>query len=193
MLLMFVLLVTFTPVVPWYARLLAGNWTDSDGDILIVLSCDIQNDGLPGSVSYVRSLYAVRAWRTGHFERIVVSGGHMGYAPVSLAASMRDVLVSNGVPKEVIYLEERSQNTRENALFTEELIRAWPGKRVLLTSDAHMFRAYRTFVKANVPVVPRPLPDILKSANTRMNRWNGAMGLVLESLKIGYYAAKGWI
>jgi hypothetical protein len=25
---------------------------------------------------------------------------------------------------------------------------SWPGKRVLLTSDAHMFRAYRTFLKA---------------------------------------------
>jgi uncharacterized SAM-binding protein YcdF (DUF218 family) len=192
-LLLFLLLVTFTPVVPWYARLLAGPWTDPDGDILIVLSCDIQSDGLPGSISYVRSLYAVRAWRTGHFQRIVVSGGRMGDAPISLAASIRDVLVSNGVPQDVIFLEERSRSTRENALFTEALIHSWPGKRVLLTSDTHMFRAHRTFMKANMTVVPRPIPDTLKSANLRINRWNCALGLMVESMKIGYYAAKGWM
>lgn len=191
-LLLLVLLVTFTPVVPWYARLLAGNWTDSDGDILIVLSCDIQSDGLPGAISYVRSLYAVRAWRAGHFQRIVVSGGS-DHAPVSLAASIRDVLVSNGVPKDAIYLEERAHSTRENAVFTGALIRSWPGKRVLLTSDNHMFRAYRTFLKANIPVVPRPIPDMLKSVNQRMNRWNCAVGLIFESMKIVYYAVRGWI
>src|SRR5271157_2886286 len=78
---LFTLLLVFATVTPfdgWYARTLAGNWTDSDGDILILLTAEVNPDGIVGPASYWRSVYAVRAWRSGHFKKIVVSGGFMG-------------------------------------------------------------------------------------------------------------------
>lgn len=186
-------LVAFTPIVPWYARILAGDWTDSDGDVLIVLGADGEPDGLVGGYTYWRCVYAVRAWREGHFQRILVSGGPIEGSMFTVASTMRDFLVSSGVPKEDIFLEDRSRNTLENALLTKELIAGWPGKRVLLTSDQHMFRAARVFQKIGLVVTPRPVPDTLKGARSSLSRWNHAWSLGVETVKIVYYRARGWI
>ncbi len=186
-------LAAFTPFAPWYARILAGNWTDADGDVLIVLGADGEPDGLVGQYSYWRCVYAVRAWREGHFQRVVLSGGPIEGSAFTIASTMRDFLVSSGVPKEVIYLEDRSHSTRENALFTKELIAGWPGKKVLLTSDQHMFRAGRVFRKVGLDVTPRPVPDTLKGSRTWLARWTHTWALGKESVKIVYYAARGWM
>jgi len=48
----FLLIVTFTPLVPWTALRLSANWTDSDGDVLIVLGGDaITSSGFPRASS----------------------------------------------------------------------------------------------------------------------------------------------
>ena len=187
------LLIALTPLVPWYAKKLAGNWTDSDGDVLIVLGSDGQADGLIGQYSYWRCAYAVRAWRQGHFRRIVLCGGPIPGSAHTIASTMRDFLVSSGVPGEAIFLENRSRSTRENALFTRELIAGWSGKKVLLTSDMHMYRAWRVFRAAGLQTTPRPIPDMLKGSGDWRARWNHSWGLALETVKICYYAARGWM
>jgi uncharacterized SAM-binding protein YcdF (DUF218 family) len=106
---------------------------------------------------------------------------------------MRDFLVGSGVPKEAILIEDRSRSTRENALFTKQLIFGWPGKKVLLTSDLHMYRAVRVFRAAGLDVIPRPVPDSLKNSQSGLSRWNHTWGLAVETAKIGYYRARGWM
>lgn len=187
------MIVQFTPLVRWYARWLAGPWNDPDGDILIVLSAEEQPDDIIGLISYGRAVYAVRAWREGHFRAVVVSGGHTKGGHLSLAAVIGQFLVAYGIPKDKVFLEERSTSTRENALFTKQLIAAWPGKKVLLTSDSHMFRARRTFEEAGLAVAPRPFPDVLKRVENPIYRLPDAWTLCLETLKIGYYWQRGWI
>ncbi len=172
--------------------MLAGNWTDSDGDILILLSAEVNPDGIIGPTSYWRSVYAVRAWRSGHFKKIVVSGGVMG-TPMSLASALGEFLVGNGVPREAIILEERSTSTHENAVFTAELIGNMPGRKVLMTSDQHMFRASRAFRQAGLEIVPRPIPDVMKRSSGILARSSLFVGLVLETVKICYYEAERWI
>ena len=192
---LFALLLIFASITPfdgWYARTLAGNWTDSDGDILILLTAEVNPDGIIGPASYWRSVYAVRAWRSGHFKKIVVSGGFM-VTSMSLASALAEFLVGNGVPREAIILEERSTSTHENALFTAELIGNMPGRKVLMTSDQHMFRASRAFHHAGLEIVPRPIPDVMKRANATLARGPLFVGLLVETAKICYYAAKGWI
>ena len=192
---LFTLLLIFASATPfdgWYARTLAGNWTDSDGDILILLTAEVNPDGIIGPASYWRSVYAVRAWRSGHFKKIVVSGGFMG-TPRSLASALAEFLVGNGVPSGAIILEQRSTSTHENAVFTTELIGNMPGRKILMTSDQHMFRAHHAFQRAGLEIVPRPIPDVAKRANTILDRGPLFVGLLLETLKICYYAARGWI
>jgi uncharacterized SAM-binding protein YcdF (DUF218 family) len=187
------LLIHFTPMTRWWARALAGDWTDSTGDTLIVLSSELEADGVLGPSSYLRALYAVRAWREHPFRSIIVTGGRSGAAPMTLGDALRDFLVSNGVPRDIIHAETRATSTRENALFVKPMVAQGAGKIVLLTSDFHMFRARRVFEKAGIHVVPRPIPDVLKRSNHIVNRWPSFWTELAEVVKIGYYSWKRWL
>jgi uncharacterized SAM-binding protein YcdF (DUF218 family) len=186
-----VVLVTVTPLVSWWAGVLAGPWEDPNGDVLIVLGGSLLRDGVMGPSSYWRSTYAVLAWGEGTFHRVVVSGG--GSAGNSIAEPMRDFLECRGVPRTAIQIENRSRSTHENAVYVTELLARLPGRKVLLTSDYHMFRAHRAFKKAGLEVLPRPFPDARKRASDWTGRWPAFLDLVEETLKIGYYFARGWI
>lgn len=188
------LVLSISPFVAdfWVGRLSKIGWTESDGDILIALTADVQSDGLLGPTSYWRAVYTVRAWREGHFKEIVVSGGYMG-SKVSLASAFAAFLVGSGVPSDVIVLEERSTSTHENAMFTAELLRDVPGKKVLMTSDQHIFRAAKAFQREGLDVTPRTFPDVSKAAGNPLSRFNLTIGLALETLKIVYYYFRGWI
>lgn len=188
-----VLLLTLTPFVPWLVGRLCGPITSPDGDILIVLTADAQPDGIIGRASYPRAFHALKAWQAGHFRAVVLSGGYMDANRRSLASIMGDYLAGSGIPRDRIFLEERSTSTRENAVFTKQLIGSWPGKRVLVTSDLHMFRARRTFESVGLPVEPRPSPDVTAHWNDAFTRFPAAVGTFIELLKIGYYRARGWI
>ncbi len=187
------LILQFTPVTRWYASWLSENWTESDGDILIVLSAEEENPDIIGLSSYWRSVYAVRVWRGGHFRALVVSGGLQKGNAEPLAAVIGRFLASNGIPQDKIFLETRSMSTRENALFTAQMIAGWTGKKVLLTSDYHMFRARRAFEAAGLAVVPRPFPDVLKQYNSFWNREYCVVTLAGETGKIAWYWWKGWL
>lgn len=187
------LAVTLLPVDAWYARLLSGNWEYGQEGTLIVLAAESQPDGLVGYMSYWRALYAVRAWRDGHFERILVSGGPVTKGQRSLAFSVAEFLIGEGVPREVIWLEEQSTNTHEHAVYTALLLRNVAGKKTLLTSDQHMFRAKRAFRHEGLEVSAMPIPDTLKRCSNPLERFQLACGLAVESVKIVYYKARGWI
>jgi uncharacterized SAM-binding protein YcdF (DUF218 family) len=188
------LLLYTTPIVPRLTQWLTGDWQDPKGDILIVLGGDQLGDGTLGIESYWRSVYAVRAFRPGGFQRIVVTGGHMGGKDsVSIARSMADFMIGLGIPREDITIEEESRSTRENALFTERLISGWAGRKVLLSSDIHMRRAHATFAKAGLETVPVPIPDIGKRWSGWVNRWDCIWEVGVSLAKYAYYAMRGWI
>jgi uncharacterized SAM-binding protein YcdF (DUF218 family) len=182
--------VTATPLVSWWATVLAGPWDDPTGDILIVLAGSSLGGGVIGESSYWRAIYAARAWREGGFRQVVVSGGPEA-EPV--AQGIADFLVAQGVPREAVETETRSRSTRENALHLGELLAGSSLSKVLLTSDYHMFRAHRAFVRVGLEVRPRPYPDVRKRAVRWAGRWPAFLDLVGETAKIGYYWARGWI
>lgn len=184
-------IVTVTPLVPWWARKLAGPWNDPRGEVLIVLSGSPANAEVIGESSYWRSAYAVLAYREGGFREIILTGG--GSTSIPVAASMGAFLESQGVPSNLIVLETRSTSTRENALYTKPLLSGSTGRTVLLTSDFHMFRARRAFQKLGINVLPRPIPDAIKRGTTWRGRWPGFLDLTSETVKIGYYYVRGWI
>lgn len=186
-----VLVTIFPQGLGWWARILAGPWNDPKGDILIVLGADVQSDGTLGPESYWRAVYAARTWREGGFQKTVVSGGASnGY---SIATPIRDFLICQGVPASAIAIENRATSTRENALYVRDLLSGTPGRKVLITSDYHMFRAARCFRKVGMDIAPRPFPDALKRINSWTARWDVFLTLSEETVKIVYYRLHGWI
>lgn len=185
-----VLVISLTPLVDRLGRAMAGSWGDPDAELLIVLSGADIEDGVPGVNSYWRCFYAAHAYRHGHFRKMLISGGG---SRMPIAEAMRDVVVVLGVPRDAIVLETASRSTRENAVFSASILRSLEGRKVLLTSDFHMYRAHRAFLKAGVETEPRPIPDVRKRATSSAGRWGGFLDLAEESVKIVYYKWKGWI
>jgi hypothetical protein len=56
-----------------------------------------------------------------------------------------------------------------------------------------MFRATRVFRKAGIDIAPRPIPDAAKRMESWKDRWPVFLVLGLETVKVGYYFARGWI
>jgi uncharacterized SAM-binding protein YcdF (DUF218 family) len=90
-------------------------------------------------------------------------------------------------------LEDNSLSTRENALRLRELLAGLPGKKILMTSDYHMYRAFRVFSRAGIVVEPRPIPDIIKRASRYSARWSAFVDLLDENVKIVYYCVRNWM
>lgn len=178
---------TLTPLVSWWGRQLAGPWDDPRGEVLIVLGASTLEDGTLGVDSYWRAVYAKLVYHEGGVRQVLVSGGG------GVAVALKDFIQCQGVPPEVIRLEASSTSTRENALYSRDLLAGVSGRPVLLTSDYHMYRAHRAFRKAGLEVLPRPFPDAIKRASFWRSRWPAFLDLVLETGKIGYYRLRGWI
>lgn len=184
-------IVTFTPVNFWWTNQLAGAWNDPAGEVLIVPGADAL-DSVIGYSSYLRSVYAVLQWKRGGFRTVVVCGGGDKGQP-STAEQMRDFMVAQGIPANAVRVESESTSTRENALKSKPILDQLGGRKVLLTSDYHMFRACRAFRKAGIDVQPSPFPDAIKQSMSRWNRWGVFLGLCREAGKIAYYFMRGWI
>lgn len=183
--------VTVTPIDKWWTNALSGTGHPAPGRVLIVLGGMINDYGAVGGSSYWRCVYAAHDWKQGGFQEVVVSGGEIEGNSVSLA--MEDFLVSQGVPRNAIRVESRSQTTRENALYTKQLLEEESGPFVLVTSDYHVFRASRCFRKVGLNVEPMPNPDAGMGARNWRGRWPVFIDLVQESVKIIYYYCRGWI
>jgi uncharacterized SAM-binding protein YcdF (DUF218 family) len=178
-------LATATPVVSWWAHAYSGPIEQPRGDVLILLSAANDDQGMISYSSYWRARYALLAWQTGGFQTIVVSGGD--------GPGILNFLVAEGVPRQAIMAEWQSTSTRESGVRVAHLLEGMPGKKVLLTSDFHMFRAIRVFRKLNIQVTPMPVPDALKSAQDWTRRLPAFETLLVESTKIVYYKSHGWI
>jgi uncharacterized SAM-binding protein YcdF (DUF218 family) len=95
--------------------------------------------------------------------RIVFTGGNPTVAGGPPEAKfVVPLLVSFGIPRERIEVEDRSRNTAENAAFTAALVKPKPGERWLLVTSAwHMPRAVGAFRKAGFPVEPYPVDYVV--------------------------------
>lgn len=107
-----------------------------------------------------RLIYALRLYREGKARKILLSGGGIEwYTPSSAnpAREMATLLELMGVPSEALVLEDRSQNTLQNAQFTQKMLAEWGVKRILLvTSAMHMPRAVQAFKRQGLEVIPAP-------------------------------------
>ena len=150
-----------------------------------------------------RCLEAARLYKKAGGCRIITSGGKVfPDAPgPSLARAMSDFLVDLGVRREDIVLEERSRTTRENALYSEEILEGLGVERVILVTDVtHMRRAARCFQTLGVEVTPAacnyratwfpwtlgrflPTPDGAKDVDASLHEWVGVV----------WYWLRGWI
>ena len=134
-------------------------------DAIVVLGGGILSGWLdrgkiqPGDLASSRLGAGARAWHDGRAPVIILSGG--GRPGHTEAMHMAEAITHLGVPSSALLLEQRSRNTRDNAVFTARLARERGIRRVLLvTSAVHMPRASLLFRDAGIGVIPLSVPEL---------------------------------
>jgi uncharacterized SAM-binding protein YcdF (DUF218 family) len=178
-------LVTVTPIVSWWARAYSGPLEQPKGDILIFLSAADDDRGGISFSSYWRARQAIFAWQNGGFTKIVISGGG--------GPGIYNYMIAEGIPRDAMVAEWKSANTRESGIEMARMMQAMPGKKVLLTSDFHMYRALHVFRKLKLEVAPWPVPDVTQLGEHWNARFPAFGAMLAETAKIVYYRLRGWI
>lgn len=124
--------------------------------------------------------------------RIILSGGDAAMIIESEAESplAADFLVSLGIARERIEIEDKSVDTYENAVFSQELARPAEGERwLLVTSAYHMPRAMGVFRKVGFDIEPYPVDFRTRGDEDRSLPFYR----VSEGLKRTDVAAREWV
>jgi len=126
-----------------------------------------------------RLIYAARLYREGKAQKLLLSGGGIEwYTPTSEMAELLELL---GVPEEAMILEDRSQNTLQNAQFTKTILAQMGVERILLvTSAMHMPRSVRVFERQGLEVIPAPTDYTVTQIGWQTMTRPSLMNLVLN-------------
>jgi uncharacterized SAM-binding protein YcdF (DUF218 family) len=172
-------------------------------DYIVVLGCShTTNPNLPvtsqlAGCSLQRMVEALRVYKL-HPEARIITSGFAGVNAVSNAATVKQSLISLGVPAQKIITENFPKDTQEEA----ELIapRVQGTKVVLVTSASHMPRAINYFQAKNIYPIAAPtgfwvknpesnkgwryyLPDS-KSLQQTTIAWHEILGSIVQWFKL---------
>lgn len=107
-----------------------------------------------------RFIQAVKLYKAGEIKHLLISGGNGKTNEKSFqeAAWVKGELLAFGVPDSVIFIEDKSNNTKENAINSKMILDSLHLRPpyLLITSAFHMPRAALMFRKAGVAVDPFP-------------------------------------
>ena len=116
--------------------------TPAENATAVVLGCRVY--GERPSLSLVERLEAAYAYLEANPEAVcIVSGGQGNGENISEAEAMYRWLVSKGIEKERIYIEDRSTSTEENIAFSKQIIEenGLNPNIAIVTSEYHTYRA----------------------------------------------------
>jgi uncharacterized SAM-binding protein YcdF (DUF218 family) len=151
--------------------------------------------------SALRALEAARVYRLLDAPLVIVSGGNivqeMNWAPE--ASTLRDTLVTLGVPSKNIILDSDSQNTRAHATNVSRFLQA---RRitafVLVTSPTHMRRAIAAFNATGSDPIPSPSNSLIQGKRGWEAFWPSPKALAYtedvmhDYFGLAYYYIVGW-
>lgn len=100
-----------------------------------------------------RIMQAIDLYHAGKVKSILISGGagHLVYRDIIESELLKDFFIRNGVPDSVMIVENKSDNTYQNAVCSKEILKKMDNPSVLLiTSSMHMRRSMAIFKKQGI-------------------------------------------
>jgi uncharacterized SAM-binding protein YcdF (DUF218 family) len=144
-------------------------------------------EDVPSNVELARLRYAAKLYRETGLPILVTGGAPDGSKESEAAGMARSLREDFHVP--VQWLEERSNTTAENAIFSARILHAAGLKRILLVTDAlHMPRAHAVFDVTGLEVVPAPTVFFSDQRLTPLDFIPSG-----EPLRRSHYAAHEWM
>lgn len=145
---------------PLERRYLPTKPTELQSDAIVVLAGDLRKKIYPRQdveVHGSRVIKAIRLFKQRAAPIIVMTGGSGDYFDQSVgeAILMKELAVQMGVPEDKIIVETESRNTRENVVYTKQILDKINAKKIILvTSALHLPRSMALFKKIGIDAVP---------------------------------------
>ena len=155
-----------------------------NADAIVLLggaTAGLAHDGDMGNLNDAadRLLTALSLFRASKAPLIVITGGSIKESP-SEASIMRDMLELMGIPSDAILLEEKALDTKQNALFTADVLYKINADKILLVTSAyHMRRAtfiFNEMLSDRVEVIPAASDHQRSIAEPILPRWMPSVG-----------------
>jgi len=119
-----------------------------------------------------RFIQTLRLYKTGHIEKILITGGQANPFPehdLRESDFLTESFVEMGIPREHIINERNARNTIENAKLTRGHLDSMGVREsvLLITSAAHMPRSARIFAAEGIPFRAYPCDYYVKPSGSR--------------------------
>ena len=154
---------------------------------------------LPDHETYQRCEFAARLYSRWQPLPVLACGGRGGKDQEPYSKTMRLLLERAGVSPNMIWTEERSRSTHENAVFGAQILHQHGIRSVVLVVDASsMPRAAASFRKAGIDVVPAPsaFRELGSFADEIFPSWRAVRQNEItlhETVGLAWYWLHGWI
>ncbi len=142
-----IFLLSLLVVFSLFAGIFAGIWADADADetqqadVIIVLGAASFGDE-PSPVFRERINHGIWLYENGYAPYLIFTGGKGHANQPSEAMIAKNYAISQGIPEEVIFIEELSTITEENMLYAKAIMDEQGFEDALIVSDGlHMKRA----------------------------------------------------
>jgi uncharacterized SAM-binding protein YcdF (DUF218 family) len=149
--------------------------------------------------TYLRCRYGAWMWKRDRRLPVLLCGGMSSWLPTSAAGIMRQMMLEEGIPESLVWTEDRSTSTYENALFGAQILRQKGVRRIVLVTEAyHMLRSERCFRKQGLEVIPAAcnFAWLEPTANSYLPGGEGILEneqTLHELFGLGWYLIKGRI
>lgn len=138
---------------------------------------------------------AVALYKNGWANKLVFSGAAKDKTGPSNATVMKNLAISAGVPALSVWLDEYSENTKENAQNTKTIFEQFQIKSaILVTSGYHQRRASLEFTKRikGVKIINHPVPSDKDWSSFWFIAPKGWWLAIGEIVKIIVFYIAGW-
>ena len=138
---------------------------------------------------------ALWLYRAGRVRRIIVSGGSGAVQATAHteADDLTTLLRLAGVPNSAIIREGKSRNTRENALFTKQLLSSEQDTLILVTSAFHQRRAMGCFAKVGLHPIGFPAGYRSTDRSLAPDAWLVPSPEALANFSLLAHEVVGWL
>jgi uncharacterized SAM-binding protein YcdF (DUF218 family) len=128
-------------------------------DAIVVLGA-AQYDGRPSPVFRARLDHAIALWQAGRAPVLVMTGGGQEGDRTTEAATGRAYAIAQGVPAEVILMEDRGRSTQESLQAVAGILATERAGATIFVSDRlHMLRVMRIAKDLGIDAYGSPATD----------------------------------
>ena len=110
----------------------------SDVDCILVLGCQVKDDGTPSDMLRDRLTRGIEVYNLGAAPKLLMSGDH-GRKDYDEVGTMKQYAINEGIASESIFMDHAGFSTYESVYRAKEIFQA--DKIIIISQDYHLYRA----------------------------------------------------